>query len=252
VLPVESFNGTWTVLVLVLAAAGVGAHYLLRHRSLDSRTRWIVGLGVATFVSSLIFHIAFLVNPPAQGWPLFQNLPLHLCSILSWLMPLTTYYDWKPLRSVAFFPGAIAGMLTLVSATPAEQGHPLIDFRTFFWVAHALNAIVPFLMVSLGLFRPQLRQVIGSVGWLAVGALGGILPITLALRAWVDPGANYFYLFSPEGADILQVVWDVIPIPILYLVPIVIVVIPVLYLMYWIYRVLSRGRQPSPLPQPAA
>jgi uncharacterized membrane protein YwaF len=240
--PVESFNGTWTALVLVLGALGVVAHYLLRHRSLAVRRYWVFGLGLATFAASLTFHIAYLVNPPDQGWPLFQNLPLHLCSLTSWLMPVITWFDNKALRSVAFFPGAIAGLATLVSATPAEQGHPLLDPRSFFWVAHEMNAIVPFLMVSLGLFQPRLRQVLGSVGWLAVIGLGAVLPITLALRAWVDPGANYFYLFAPEGAAILDVFWNLIPLPVLYLVPLVLVILPVLYLEYAVCRLLGGTR----------
>lgn len=237
---VESFNGPWTLVVVLLAAGGVVAHYLLRRRSFEIKRAWLLGLAFLTLASSIAFHIAFLVDPPEQGWPFFQNLPLHLCTIMSWAMPLVVWFDWKPLRAVAFYPGAIAGVASLVSATPAEQGHPLLDPRSFFWVAHALNAIVPFLLASLGLYRPTARQALQSVGWVALFGLVVILPVNLALRAWVDPGANYFYLFSPEGADILQVLWDLIPVPILYVAPILVLVLPVLYLEWGIYKLLTR------------
>ena len=243
---VESFNGPWTMLVLLLAAGAVAAHYLLRHRSFRVKRAWLLGLAFVTLGSSIVFHVAFLLDPPAEGWPVFHNLPLHLCSIMSWVMPLVVWVDWKPLRAVAFYPGAIAGIATLVSARPAEQGHPLLDPRSFFWVAHELNAIVPFLLASLVLYRPTARQVLESVAWVAVFALVVILPINLALRAWVDPGVNYFYLFSPEGADILQLLWDVIPIPVLYVAPVLVLVLPVLYLQWGIYRLLTMRRDVAP------
>ncbi|OJX64532.1 MAG: hypothetical protein BGO95_08680 [Micrococcales bacterium 73-13] len=244
---VTSFNATWTGLVLVLAGAGVGAHYLLRGRSFAVRRGWLFGLAWLTLGCSAAFHLAYLLDPPPEGFPLLQNLPLHFCTLMSFLMPLVVWFDWKPLRAVAFFPGAIAGIASLVSAASYEQGHPLLDPKSFFWVAHALNAIVPFLLASLGLYRPTWRQALLSVVWvIAFGALV-ILPLDLAMRAWVDPGVNYFYLFDPEGADILVALRELIPVPILYMLPLPILVIPVMLLQLGIYRLLHRGG-----PEPAA
>ena len=220
---VTSFNANWTGLVLVLAGAGVGAHYLLRGRSFAVRRGWLFGLAWLTLGCSAAFHLAYLLDPPPEGFPLLQNLPLHFCTLMSFLMPLVVWFDWKPLRAVAFFPGAIAGIASLVSAASYEQGHPLLDPKSFFWVA------------------------LLSVVWvIAFGALV-ILPLDLAMRAWVDPGVNYFYLFDPEGADILVALRELIPVPILYMLPLPILVIPVMLLQLGIYRLLHRGG-----PEPAA
>ncbi len=244
---VESLNPTWTVLVLALAGGGVAAHYALRGRSFRVKRGWMLGLGLLTLASSLAFQIAFPLNPPPEGWPVWQNLPLHLCSICSLLMPFAAWFDWAPLRAVLFYPGAIAGIATLVSARPAEQGHPLLDPRSLFWVAHELNAIVPFLLVSLALYRPTARQALQSLGYVIAFASVVILPVDFALRAWVDPGANYFYLFSPEGAEILELLWSVIPVPFLYVLPLLALVLPLLYLEYGVYRLLSRAARAVPI-----
>lgn len=247
---VTSFNATWTVLVLGLAGAGVGIHYLLRGRSFAVKRGWLFALALVTLATSIAFHLAYLLDPPPEGFPLLQNLPLHLCTIMSFLMPFVVWFDWKPLRAVAFFPGAIAGIASLVSAASYEQGHSLFDPKSFFWVAHELNAIVPFLLVSLGLYRPTWRQALLSVVWVSAFGLVVILPLDLAMRAWVDPGVNYFYLFDPEGADILVALWEIIPVPIIYMLPVPILVIPVLFLELGVYRLL-RGRRTGGV-EPAA
>jgi len=240
------FNGPWTVLVLTLAAAGIAAHFLLRRRTLVVRRRWMLGLGLFTLASSVTFHVATLINPPPMGWPLAQNLPLHLCTITSWLMPLTVWYDWKPLRAATFYVGAVAGIGGLLSARPADQGQGVLDPRAFFWVAHEMNAIVPFLLASLALYRPLARHVFTSLGWTAAAGLATV-PITVAIRTWVDPGANYFYLFGPEGAGILQVLWDLIPVPVVYAIPLLVIATPVLFAEYGVYRLLTLRWTPSKL-----
>ena len=243
-LPVIPFNGPWTLIVVVMAAGGVATHFALRNRSFAVKRAWLLALGCLTLACSIAFHVAYIVSPPPCGFPLLQNLPLHLCTIMSWAMPLVAWFDWRPLRAVAFYPGAVAGLATLVSAAPWEQGHSLFDVKTCFWVAHALNAIVPFLLVSLGLYRPTARQVPASIGWVVVVGLVVILPVTLALRAWFDPAANYFYLFDPEGADILVLLWEWIRVPILYVLPLLVLVLPVCYLEWGVYRLLTWRSRP--------
>jgi uncharacterized membrane protein YwaF len=161
-------------------------------------------------------------------------------------MPLTVWFDFKPLRSVAFFPGAIAGILALVSAAPSYWQAELWDPKSLFWVAHEMNAVVPFLLASLGMFRPTIRQALLSMLWVTVLGLI-VLPITLALRAWVDPAANYFYVFDPEGAGILEVLRDLIRIPILYVLPLPIIVLPIAIAEWGIYRLANR-RTPAAAP----
>jgi len=239
---VYPLSPAWIVLVVTIAALGFAAHFLLRHRSATVKRRWLMGLAIFTLACSITFNVAYLLNPPPEGFRLYQNLPFHLCTLMSWLMPITVWFDFKPLRSVAFFPGALAGILALFSAAPSYWLAPLWDPKSLFWVAHEMNAVVPFLLASLGFFRPTAIRALLSLVWLTI--LGfATLPITLALRAWVDPGANYFYLFNPEGASILELFYNKIRIPILYVLPLPLLVIPVVLAQWGVYRLATLRRQ---------
>lgn len=247
---VTPLNAPWFALIVTIALLGVGAHLALRGRALDARRRALLAATVANAGFATIFHLAYLVDPSVH-FPFWQNLPLHFCTIMSWLLIPTIATGWRPLQAVTFFPGAIAGILALVSCAPMYWGHALLSPKTFFFVAHELNAVIPFLMVSLGLFTPTVRDALLSVVYVAaLGLL--VLPVTLTLRAWADPGANYFYLFDPEGAEILEMLWSLIGIPIVYAIPLLVVILPILLLQVAVYRALSTRRPATPARRLAA
>ena len=60
--------------------------------------------------------------------------------------------------------------------------------------------------------------------------------VSLALRAWVDLAANYFYVFNPEGTQILQQLYDLIGIPIVDELPLPVIIAPVLLAQVGVYR----------------
>ncbi|GAA1872914.1 hypothetical protein [Myceligenerans crystallogenes] len=239
-MPMTPFTGPWYVLLLLCAGAGLAFHLTFVRRPLPLRTRALAALAILNVLFSVTFHVAYLTDESVR-FPFWQNLPLHLCTITSWLLPVAVLADRRPLRVLMFFPGVIAGALALASAGPLYWGHPVWDPKTFFWVAHALNAVIGCLIASLGLYRPTYRDAVLALPY-TVALAGCVLPVTLLLRATVEPGANYFFVFDPEGAGILELLHTMIPVPILYEVPLLPVVLPVFLLQVAVFRALSRIR----------
>ena len=237
---VAPFTWAWGILLIVLAGIGVGLHFLLRKRETSTKRRGVLILSLVNLGFAIIFPLTFMLDPPPEGFPVFQNLPLHLCTLMSWVLPLAVLFDWKPLRAVCFFPGAVAGISALFSAAPLYWQYNLFDLHTLFWASHGLNAVIPFLLASLQLYRPRLIDSILSALYVFILALL-VLPITLALRTWVDPGTNYFYVFDPEGAAVLEFFKNLIGLPVIYLIPLLILVIPIMMGQYGIYRFASRS-----------
>ncbi len=231
---VTLYGPAWVGILLAMVAIGALAHYLLRGRPMRTRRRGLAVLGAAALASSITFNLAYM-SDPAVYFPVWQNLPLHLCTIVSWVLVPTVLSRFRPLQAFCFFPGSVAGFLTFFSAAPMYFGHPLLSAKTFFFVAHGLNFVVPALMASLRIYRPTAKDAVLSVGYAAaVGLL--VLPVTLLLRALVDPGANYMYVFDPEGAEILMLFHRLIPVPLVYLLPLLVAVTPVLLLQVAAHR----------------
>lgn len=245
-LPVTPLNGVWTGFVIAMIALGVVLHRILRTRPAPTRRRALLGVALANAGFSLAFHVAYLTDPSVH-FPLFQNLPLHLCTIVSvFLLPLAVLTSWTPVRAIVFFPGVVAGALALVSCGPMYWGHPLLSFKTLFFVAHALNAVLPVLLVSLGVYRPTYRDALLAPAWTVALALL-VLPVTVALRTWVDPGANYMYVFGPEDAAILAFFHDLIGVPLLYEVPLLVAAAPLFLGQVALHRLALRRARVAPV-----
>jgi hypothetical protein len=102
---------------------------------------------------------------------------------------------------------------------PEYIGHPLFSLEAIgFYGVHSMNVILGTLLASLGFIRPTFLGAVKSVGYWLVLVLA-VFPLDAAMRAWVDPGVNYFYLFDPENADILVMAHKAIPVPLVYLLP---------------------------------
>lgn len=67
-----------------------------------------------------------------------------------------------------------------------------------------------------------------------------MLAVTVFARAFVDPLANDMYFFDPEGAGILVLLWDLIGIPVVYELPLLPMLAPVL-LMVAIHHGIERA-----------
>lgn len=229
------FGPAWTGTLAALILAGVVTHFVLRGRDLPAKRRGLAILAAVGLLGSVSFHLAYLATRPAD-FPLWHNLPLHLCTIMSFVMLPAVLKDVRALHALVFFPGALAGFLTWFSAQPFYYEQHLLDPKLGFFVAHGLNFVVPALLATLGIYRPTAADALRSLGYVVVLGLAVILPITLLLRALVDPGANYFYMFGGEGAGILDAFHRLIPVPVLYEVPILVVITPVLLGQWGLYR----------------
>jgi uncharacterized membrane protein YwaF len=253
------FNGTWFAFLGFMALFGVGLHYLLRHRARDTQKAVALVLAVVSICLYTAFTFDSITDPAVTEVNLTQNLPFHLCNLVAWLLLPAWYFDWRPLRTFCFFPGVLTGILTLTSPVPVYIGHPLWSLESIgFYGVHSMNAILGILLVSLGLYRPTYREAWKALAYLIGLAVVVIFPLDLAFRAWVDPGANYFYLFDPESADILAAAHDLLPVPLLYILTLTPVAAGGFLAEAWVYRTghrlleRRRGRRPVRAVAPAA
>lgn len=148
------------------------------------------------------------------------------------------------LHTLIFFPGTLAAFLVLFSPAVEYTGEPLWSMVTLFYVVHGLNVLIPFVDCALVYYRPRYRDALLSLVWFTVVGLV-VLGVTTFARAFVDPRANSMYLFDPEGAGILEFLWDIIGVPVLYELPLLPLLAPVLLAMVAAHR---GHRAPHPTP----
>ncbi|MBO9577171.1 MAG: YwaF family protein [Microbacteriaceae bacterium] len=226
------FTATWTLFLVGLLVATVVLWAALRGRA-DATQRWtLFGIAVGNWAISTWFTFDRIGSGAFPDFVLSRNWPLHFCTICTFLLipaMLATKRQWwaHPLQTLLFFPGALAAFLALVAPGKEYEGDGFWVMGTLFYAVHGLNVLLPFVHAGLGLYRPRWRDAALSLVWFTILALG-VLVATLLCRAFVDPAANYMYFFDPEGSGILVLLWNLIGIPVVYEIPLLFILYPVL------------------------
>ena len=189
--------GTEHLLALALIAAACVAVVLLRRRfspKAQRITRWtLLGLIYLCEGSWQVWMLA------TDQWTIQGMLPLWLCSVTSWTMPLLLiwrsqrYYEW------AYFMGVIGAALALSTPDLTIYGFPHFRFIEFLTL-HGLIIVAVVYMTAVEGFRPtwgSLPRVIliTNLYWLVCFIVNNLI------------GSNYGYtqgkLPSPSLLDVL-------------------------------------------------
>ncbi|MCL1898853.1 MAG: YwaF family protein, partial [Micrococcales bacterium] len=212
---VVPFNGPWFLYMAALVTGGIVLHFTLRSRRQITKAAVLSTVAVLNVVLYVAFTVRSIINPDIAVY-LWQNLPFHLCNLVALALIVAPWLKWKWLRAFCAFPGVVTGALGTTSPIDVYLGNPLLSLPSLgFYGVHATNAILGTLLVTLAFYQPSWRDAFKSVGYVVIVTLI-VFPLDLAMRAWVDPATNYFYLFDPENALILQMIYNLLPVPLLY------------------------------------
>lgn len=182
---------------LALVALACLAIWLLRQRWTargQKITRWVF-LGVI-YISEGSWHIWMLAT---GQWTIQVMLPLWVCSLTAWTMPLLLiwrsrrYYEW------AYFMGILGALMALLTPDLMNYGFPHFRFIEFF-LLHGMLIIATVYMTVVEGFRPT---------WGSLGRVWVFTNLYWLFCAGVNSliGSNYLYthgkLPTPSLLDLL-------------------------------------------------
>ncbi|MEF3274684.1 MAG: TIGR02206 family membrane protein [Chloroflexus sp.] len=193
---------------------------------------WRYTLAATLTINELAYNLWFWVH---GLWSIQYMLPLHLCTLFTWLsvaMLLTRSYR---IFEFAYFMGIGGALQALLTPDIGIYGFP--HFRAFqSFISHGGIVLAALTMIALEGYRPTW----GSVGRVIVGA--NLLMAVVGVINWVLD-SNYLFLarkpYTPSLLDLLGP-W---PIYIIWMEVIGIVTILLLYLPF----ALADRRQRSPI-----
>jgi hypothetical integral membrane protein (TIGR02206 family) len=119
------------------------------------------------------------------AWTIQGMLPLWLCSVTSWSMPLLLiwrsekYYQW------VYFMGLIGAAMALLTPDLMQYGFPHFRFIEFFTLHGALIVAIVY-MTTIERFRPKIK----ALPWVIL-----VTNLYWLFCAWVNSqiGSNYLY-----------------------------------------------------------
>lgn len=160
-------------------------------KAIQHKVFHFLGCFVSTIV--IVFH---LYQISLGHYHLQTDLPLYLCSLIAFLIPIFTYYKKFWLYEILLF-WILAGTSQGVVTPDIADGFPAFNYFRY-WVVHLGLLTIIFYAIIVFEMRPTLKSVFKSYF-----ALQGYVIIIILINWLLD--ANYFYLNEkPKSASLLD------------------------------------------------
>jgi len=171
------------------------------------------------FVAFLVHDYYFL----QRGDQVLAILPLQLCTITVFLLPLALGLRKRLLYDFLFYICAIGALMALIVPSSDKIGQIYSLMTLSFFVFHYVPVIIPLLLACWGIYRP--RPTLKSVGLLSAvffGTAAVLHLLNLVLNRSLGIEADYFFTiirYSAPYNSLLAFFASLIPFDFFYLLP---------------------------------
>lgn len=246
---IRPFNAAYLLLLAFAAGAVVLLWALLRGRSERCRAAVLIALCAVNIIGFFVYKgflsrdVQFLQASGLDRFNWFNELPLQLCNINMFLIPIGILTHRRSLLGFAFFVAPLGALMALVFPEAAFSGYSLWTPRIFgFYFTHMLIIICGLSLTTLGFYRPRLKDLPGVTGALLTTAFAAFL-VDLLLRHTVCPLANYFFVYGGDvDISILNLFWKWLPVPFLYEMPALLILVGYMALICLLFSARDQRR----------
>lgn len=195
--PSYAFKADHILFIVIVMALGIAAAILLRN--CKRRTISIVLLslwGVVVAFQSLYYGLHYylcLIHYEDYVFDITSMLPLHSCSMFSFVFPVAFFVKNKYVKTAAMnflvIVNMIMGFITLFVGCPTAGYSALSFFGFQTLMFHAIIVIVPLIMLVTKYYDLQIGDL--KFGLMTFG--------TLATSMWIFDaitGSDYFYIYD--------------------------------------------------------
>lgn len=224
-----------TAFFMMLAQTAVTVFIVYRIMKDKTKRQKQVFLSVFYAVNLLIFFLykyALSVDPEYPGimgidkfcW--LDELPLHICNIVLLLMTFVPFSDRRYLLADAYIFSILGGTVAVLLPVDGFTGCSALLPRVMgYYFTHMMVLSAAPLLRLLGFYEPSHRDIPKALGFESVLFVLTFCINIVLRKTGLDPIANYFYSVSPPVA-FFQPLYDLIPVPLLYLAPVVAAIFP--------------------------
>ncbi|MCQ2354901.1 MAG: YwaF family protein [Clostridia bacterium] len=212
---IAPFSFWWFFFLAAVVAGLVVSRLLLKDKPTDDRLKFITAVGIVGVVVFVIYRYALFADPDYE-FVFWNELPLHLCNIAVFLVPIASWKNVRFLQAFCFLNCSIGAVLGAVLAEAEFIDVPVLSSRGLgYYGTHFLIIYMCLSFVVLGVYRPKFSDVPRTIGILLLAA-GLMHCVNLLIRALTSVDANYFFTFGLPCNTIIDAVYSILPVPLLY------------------------------------
>lgn len=210
--PPYAFKWDHLLIIFLFISIGVLAAFLLKKKS--KRTIKIVLISLWAFYVALqifyytVIYIRSFNNPSEYPFNIETMLPLHSCLMFMYVFPFAMFSKNKYVKTAAcnflVIVNMIMGFITLFVGCPAAGCSALSFFGLQTLIYHALDVVVPLIMLITGYYDIQKNDV--KYGLIVFG----LLSITVYTFDAIT-GADYFYFYDGHNFPVFDFISKNVP-----------------------------------------
>ncbi|MCQ2454566.1 MAG: YwaF family protein [Clostridia bacterium] len=225
VLNLKTFNGVFFAVMGFMVLLCIAVWLIFRNKSEKAKTIFITAFCAFNVLVFFVYKI-FLCNDTSyleangNGFNWFSELPLHLCNINMFLVPIGAITKKRGILGFAFIMAPFGAIMAMVAPCAGFSGYTLLLPRMLgFYLTHVLVFVGGVSLATLNIYRPKFKDLprvfitLVIIGILMTG-------VNLLIRKYTSCDfANYFFTMDPDGAPILVQCYSLVKIPFVYLLP---------------------------------
>ena len=220
------FTALWYVFLAITIGLIVLATVVYRKKERKEKLKFLEICGIGLFIYWLLYKV-WLATAKDFEFVFWNELPLHLCNLSMPLAIIGARTDNRICQSICFFQVPIGAVLALIF--PSE-GFEMARFFTpqglGYYGTHFLILALGIIIVTTGILKPEIKDVFTScIALFGISVV--VFGINLLMRATVYPEANYLYSFGLPGNFAADMAYSLLPVPLLWELPMFVVMIPV-------------------------
>lgn len=225
ILNISVGNSVWWMIIALCCMVTAIFYMFLRKKSEEQKRKAILYLGYAILVlfyvqRMLMFRFDAYISAYGSGWEhtLTELLPFNLCYFSTILMIIGAHTNNKYLLGFCFYISSMGAILALVAPVEIFTETNLLQPAVgMFYFLHILVAAAYWNIGFLGLVKPGMVMAVISPLMLIVFSFLIHIVNWLGRSVGIDC-MNYFYTFDPEGSSMLELFWEWVPMPYVYLI----------------------------------
>lgn len=216
---IRQFNWVHIMVYLVTAGLTVLVSFLFKNKSQKAKDILVYALGIFNILFFFVYKLMLYLDPSYDTFNIWMELPLHLCNINLFIIPLGVLLDSKFLKSFGFYVAPFAALIALTTPSPLFINYPIFSPRCIgYYGTHMVIVLQGIILCTLGYIKPSYKAMPGLFIFIVVLSLT-IFGVNKLLYLTTGVTTNYFYTVHDNGIGPLQLLWKLIPVQYIYLLP---------------------------------
>ena len=219
--PMSAILGVVPFFYYDVSAIGIFLFILigLKNRSNAVKTEVLYLLCIISFLSYIYNDYCFYM----RGDSILTLLPIQLCEMAVFLIPLTLLLKKQVLYDFIFYVCALGAFIALVVPSSNYIGETWSFMTISFFTFHSIIVGIPFLLAGWGFYlpAPTVKSVVRlSIAIFIIALFSHIL--NLAFGKWFGVEADYFFTiikYSAPSNPVFELFSRIIPADLFYLLP---------------------------------